>query len=232
MSTALGVVAGSGLDLLPLLDEVVEEIPFARFGSAGTPVAGHARKFVLGRVAGREVVVQLGRFHLYEGMPLSLVQAPVAWMAGLGVGEIVFTNAVGGLSPRFAAGDLVAVDTLNAWRCGAWALPERVQLPGVVPGCAGTGSYWWMQGPCYETRAEIAALCALGGDVVGMSTLPEAAAAQALGLGVRAVSCVTNVCGSGPVTHDEVLTVSAMASAKLVDVLRGMTYDEKQQEGK
>lgn len=222
VNPVLGVVAGSGLDLRSMLDEVVEEIPFARIGDAGTPVPGHTRSFVLGRAAGREVVLQLGRYHLYEGMPLALVQAPVAWMANLGVGEIVFTNAVGGLNPRFAMGELVGITSLHAWRGVAWGLPDEIRLADIVADCAGTGAYWWMHGPCYETRAEIAALRRLCGDVVGMSTLPEATAAQERGLGLRVVSCVTNLCGSGPVTHEEVLSVSARASARLIALLRAL----------
>lgn len=222
MSQPCGVVAGSGIDLLPLLDEVIEEIPFERFGGFGTPVAGHARRFVLGRCARRDVVLQLGRFHLYEGLTLDQVQAPVRWMQSLGVGEIVFTNAVGGIAPRLAMGDLVGVTSLHAWHRGAWVLPARIDLQHTLPGCAATGNYWWMYGPCYETRAEIAALRALGGDVVGMSTLPDAAAALELGLKVRVVSCVTNLCGHGIVTHEEVLRTGQTASARMVELMRGV----------
>lgn len=219
---ATALVAGSGIDLLPLLDEVVEEIPFSRFAPVrGTRVPGHARCFVLGRAAGREVIVQRGRFHFYEGLAHSEVVAPVGWLRDLGAREIVFTNAVGGLASGLRPGGLVCVQTLHAWPCAHYSGPREAATGLRVPGCEAEGTYWWLHGPCYETHAEIAALRALGGTVVGMSTLPEVVHAHELGLRAAVVSCVTNLCGSGgPVTHEEVLRVSAEGSARLCRLLK------------
>lgn len=217
---AIGIVAGSGIDLRPLLDEVIEEIPFAHFGDVGTEIAGHARTFVLGRCAGHDMILQRGRLHLYEGLSLETVGAAVDWLAQLGAKEMVFTNAAGGLAEGLHAGALVAVRRMRAWPFQRRNGPETVDPDQMVSVCDGEGVYWWMHGPCYETPAEIAALKSLGGTVVGMSTLPEVERAQRIGIPAAVISCVTNVCGAGPVTHGEVLRVSAEASARLCGVLR------------
>lgn len=221
MSGAVAIVAGSGIDLLPMFDEISEEAPFARFGGAGTTVPGHARTFVIGRACGRDVIVQRGRFHFYEGLTQEEVTAPVDWLRGLGAASIIFTNAVGGIAPNLRAGGLVGVTALHAWPCARYAGPREVAPDKTLPHSDATGPYWWLHGPCYETRAEIAALRALGACVVGMSTLPEVVRAKELGIETAVISCVTNICGSaGPVTHDEVVRVSTACSSRLAMLLR------------
>jgi len=184
-------------------------------------IPGHARTFVIGRACGRDVIVQRGRYHFYEGLSQTEVTAPVDWLRGLGARSIIFTNAVGGISPGLHTGGLVGVTALHAWPCAHYNGPREMAPDIVVAGCDVHGTYWWLHGPCYETRAEIAALRALSADVVGMSTLPEVVRARELGVESAVISCVTNICGSaGPVTHDEVVRVSTAGSSRLAKLLR------------
>lgn len=215
----IAIVAGSGISLRPLLDTVLEERPF---GLPGAPeLAGHQRVFVRGQCAGQDIVLQLGRIHCYEGFTLDDVCSPVVQLHAMGAREIVFTNAVGALDPALRPGKLVGVSAMRAWPYRQWRGPERVSPCTVIPGLDAGGEYWWMHGPCYETPAEIKALRGMGGTVVGMSTLPEVARAQALGMRTAVISCVTNACGAGPLSHEEVVRTARASSERLCAVLRG-----------
>lgn len=214
----IAIVAGSGIALRPLLDTVDAEIPFQVPGA--THLEGHQRVFVRGHCAGRAVVLQLGRYHAYEGCSITEVCAPVDLLHGMGVREVIFTNAVGALAPHLLPGDLVGIGHLHAWPFHAWEGQESVTPSHVLPGLNARGAYWWMHGPCYETRAEIAALRGVGGTVVGMSTLPEVAHAQFLGMRTAVISCVTNACGAGPLSHEDVVHTARASSDRICAVLR------------
>ncbi len=221
---AVGVVAGSGLELRPLLDTIHEELHFHDVpGLADGTVLGHQSVFLRGECAGRPVVLQCGRLHPYEGMGYAVAMRTVDTMHAWGVRDVVFTNAVGGLGAGFAPGYLVAADEVLAWPFRPYGLPERIAPDFEVAGCDATGRYAWMHGPCYETRAEIAGLRNLGAATVGMSCAAELHRAQALGMRGAIVSCVTNICGApGKLTHDHVLETARGASERLVELLRGL----------
>jgi len=218
----VGIVAGSGIDLRPLLDEVQEEIPFRAIpGLEESAVTGHPCRFVRGRTNGRTVLLQQGRLHLYEGFSLAEVTAPVDALAALGAAWIVFSNAVGGIAPALKPRELVAANRLHAWPCAHASLPPLLMPDLVLPGCDHTGAYYWMHGPCYETRAEIRALQRLNADTVGMSTFPELWRCRERDIPAGVVSCVTNVCQqAGALTHAEVVAVAARASKRLCALLR------------
>ena len=221
----LGVVAGSGLDLLPLLDVIDEERDFREvLGLTTAGVSGHSGRFVFGRSEGVSVVLQCGRLHLYEGLGYAHATVPVAALSAFGVNQVVFTNAAGGLLPDMQPGDLMAADAIRAWPYSKWDAHARPITPDFVPAdCEWRGAYHWVHGPCYETRAEIAALRSLGSAAVGMSIAPEMARAQALGMRVAAISCITNNCCTPQVlTHDHVLRTAAAASTRLCAVVRGL----------
>lgn len=223
MSTErLAIVAGSGLDLLPLLDEPGPRHPFSAWGELPvSSVPGHEPVFAEGRCAGRPVVVQCGRLHTYEGLPFDTVVRTVDVLHDLGASAVLFTNAAGGLLPQMRPGDLVAADVLYPWRCTRLVLPELLRADFMLPGCDFTGAYAWMHGPCYETRAEIRALRSLGISTVGMSTAPEFMRCGHLGLAAAAVSCVTNNCTRPQLlTHTHVVQTAQRASARLCSVIR------------
>lgn len=248
----VGIVLGSGLGgLADDLDEPVS-IPFADLpGWPAATAPGHAGRLLLGRLAGRPVVMLQGRFHLYEGNDPGLVVQPVLLFRALGARVVVLTNAAGGLDPSFGAGTLMVMrDHINltgrnpligpnAGELGerfpdlteAWSsrLRERLHAAGAAEGVAlAEGVYVGLVGPNYETPAEVRMLAALGGHAVGMSTVLECIAARWVGLEVCGVSLVTNP-GAGytgvPLTHEEVLAAGAEAGPRLARVIRRFVTD-------
>lgn len=233
-------VLGSGLSVLAdAVDEAVTYDASAIPGMVSPRVRGHAGKVIVGLFAGVAVVVFAGRLHLYEGYTAAEVAAQVYVAAALGCHTIVLTNAAGGLAPGLKVGQLVVIsDHLNLVgdnplrgtasfvdmtacydeklhaRALAVARPLDLRIA--------SGVYAAVLGPSYETPAEVRMLRALGADVVGMSTVPEAIAARALGLRVLAISAVTNVHGMGSLSHAEVLTSGARAAEGLRTLLRDL----------
>ena len=239
------LVLGSGLG--HLVDSVADPVvvPFAELpGYPATSVVGHAGRYVGGRIAGRSVLLQAGRFHLYEGHAPEVVAAPIRVAAALGVGIVVLTNAAGGVDPALEPGDLVLVeDHLNlmfrnplvgAVREGEDRFPDMSEpydrgLRDLARRAAETagvplrgGVYAAMLGPSFETAAEVRMLGTIGADVVGMSTVPEVIAARARGLRCLAFSVVTNK-GTGlsdaPQSHEEVMEVGRRAGRALGRIL-------------
>jgi len=224
----VGVVSGSGIHLRPLLDHVVYEVAFSDAGLPAAGTAGHDGKFVFGWCGDVPVILQSGRIHLYEGFAPGVVASTVDALYGFGVRALVLTNAAGGLDEALAPGDLVAAEEVVSWRYTAHPFPERMRPAFVVPGCVATGTYIWMHGPCYETRAEIRALQQLGGMAVGMSVAPELERCLALGIRAGAVSCITNDCTTQEaLSHAQVVDVAERASGELCGLLRGYIGAER-----
>jgi purine-nucleoside phosphorylase len=227
----IGVVAGSGIDLRALLDRIDDEQPFTAFPElAGGAVEGHDGRFVRGSCLDRSVVVQCGRLHFYEGLDYASVVQPIDALAGFGVGTVILTNAAGGLRPEMAPGDTLAVERalpFTAYRC--WqGQPQEIATDFQLAGCDHRGTYVWVHGPSYETRAEIAALQHLDGAAVGMSTFPELQRCRELGIRAAAVSCITNSCCTPQaLSHDHVVETAQRASEKLVGILRGWIEGER-----
>lgn len=239
MHHPLGIVLGSGLGRLAERIEVEEEIGFAAAGLPRSTVAGHAGRFVAGRLAGREVIAMCGRLHLYEGHDARAVGAGVRWLRDRGVGELVLTNAAGTLNEAHPPGGwMMLADHLNL--TGTSPLeggPNFIDLSevyhsgmrrdfralAVERGMAlHEGVYAGLRGPQYETPAEIRMLRTLGADAVGMSTVLEAIQARALGLRVAGFSCLTNwAAGMAPGTldHAEVLGTGLAAAEAMLDLL-------------
>jgi purine-nucleoside phosphorylase len=229
VSTApsVSLILGSGLgDALSQM-EAEAEVPFSSVpGFPPASVPGHRGAVAIGRVAGVPTVAFLGRLHHYEGHPMSVLTLPVRLSAALGAHTVVVTGAVGALDPSLEPG-MVVVGTdhinflgenpLRGWRdegghpafvdlTGAYD-PKLAELALSVAEEEGLkavpGVYAAVPGPTYETPAEVAFLRGSGASVVGMSVVPEAAAAAALGLRCVALLCVTNRVGT-KVSHEEV----------------------------
>ena len=242
----VGIVLGSGLG--QLADELRDatSIPFADVpGFPPATVPGHAGSFVAGRLDGAEVLLQRGRYHLYEGHPPDVVVAPVRVAARLGVRSLVLTNAAGGVRPALEPGDLVLLDDhinlmarsplVGRVQEGEDRFPDMsVPYDGALRQLAldaaaelgielARGIYAGMLGPAYETPAEVRMLARLGVDLIGMSTVPEVLAARARGVRCLAISVVTNKAaglGAGALSHEEVITVGREASGRLARLLR------------
>lgn len=219
----IAIVAGSGIDLSGLLNGTGTSYSFRDFPELhDATIAGHPGRFVFGTLNGMPIVVQEGRLHFYEGLDYAAVTGVVDQLRDFGVERVVFTNAAGGLEAGMNAGHLMAAATLRAWPCALWPeAPETHALDFTIPGCDSAGTYLWVHGPCYETRAEIQAMQHLGVDAVGMSTLPEAVRCAELGMECAAISCVTNNCCTPQhLTHEHVVATAQRASERLTRILR------------
>ena len=239
MNQPLGIVLGSGLGRLAERIEVEEEIGFADAGLPCSTVAGHAGRFVAGRLGGREVIAMCGRVHLYEGHDARAVAAGVRWMHDRGVRRLILTNAAGTLNEAHPPGGwMMLADHLNL--TGTSPLeggPHFLDLSEVYDGeqrrrfralaverdmVLHEGVYAGLRGPQYETPAEIRMLRTLGADAVGMSTVLEAIQARALGMKVTGFSCLTNwAAGMSPgvLDHAEVLGTGLTAADAMLDLL-------------
>ena len=235
---------GSGLgDVADAVEDATDVDAATLPGLATSTVPGHRSLLRHGRLGGREVLVQAGRVHLYEGHEPRDVTRVVEVAAALGAGTYVVTNAAGGIdASRLTPGDLLVIDDhLNLTggspltgivrdggpvfldMAGAYD-PELRSLAHEVAGELGqelaSGVYAGMRGPAFETLAEIRMLQGMGATVVGMSTVLEVIAARAVGMRVLGFSSVTNVHGEGVATsHEEVLEVGRDAATRLAQVL-------------
>ena len=232
---------GSGLGSLADGVEDRLEIPFADVGLPDTTVPGHAGMLVSGTIDGVQVLVQQGRVHLYEGLGIERVVATVRTAAQIGVGTYVVTNAAGGLADTFDPGDLMVIadhinlsgqnaltgivpplflDQSNAYDRDLRASFEQVAKDQGVP--LQRGVYVGLPGPTYETPAEVMMLRTIGGHAVGMSTVNEVIAANAVGMRVLGCSLITNVhrLGGTPTDHEEVMREGRAAGPRLAGVIR------------
>ena len=242
----VALILGSGLGGAVRDMDVEVEWSYADLPGFPSPsVPGHAGRLALGRMAGVAVAAFRGRIHAYEGHPMSAVTLPTRLAAALGATTLVSTAAAGGLDPTQQPGSLVVAsdhvsflgeNPLRGWR-DAEGKPPFVDLgaaydPAIVELALGTakelgiparsGVYAAMPGPSYETPAEIEFLRGAGASVVGMSVVPEALAAAALGLLFGALCCVTNVVGSAPVAHHEVTETASRFADRLSELLEAM----------
>jgi purine-nucleoside phosphorylase len=242
------IVLGSGLAAAVDAMESDAAVSYADLPGFTMPsVPGHTGTLQIGRLAGVPVVAFLGRIHLYEDNPMTAVTLPVRVAAALGAGTLVSTAAVGGLDTAMEPGSLVVgADHLNflgenplrGWRdpqgrppfvdaAGAYdlGLAEAAVRRAKELGLAVRhGVYAAMPGPSYETPAEIEFLRRAGASVVGMSVVPEAVAAAALGLRFLGLYCVTNVVGAS-VDHREVVRVAGDFSPTLGELLAGLAQE-------
>ncbi len=242
----IGVILGSGLGEVAQACENSVTIPYTDIPHFhGTSVEGHSGFMVLGTFKGVPSVFLQGRFHYYEGYPMEDVVFPTRTVCGLGVQTLVLTNAAGGVNTRYRPADLMIIeDHLNLMGDNPLKGPNLAQLGPRFPDLSEAysktcieiiqdtaksldiavhqGVYAGLLGPTYETPAEVRMLRTLGADAVGMSTVPEAIAANHLGVRVAGISCITNVAAglsSQKLTHQEVIDNSRLAASKLTRLL-------------
>ena len=240
------VVLGSGLSgYAASLDDAVE-VPYADIPHFPEPrIVGHGGSLFSASVGDGAVLLFAGRVHTYEGWDLSDVVFGVRTAALAGASTVLLTNAAGGLGEGLSPGDLVAIrDHLNYTarnplvgdndgRLGprfpdmSEVYSQRVR--GLIQRAFETagvtyreGVYAWFLGPSYETPAEIEMVRRAGGDLVGMSTVPEAIALNHMGVDVAGISLVTNYAAGitdAPLSHEEVTETATEARGRFTAVL-------------
>ncbi len=223
---ATAVVLGSGLGYFAEALQssiVLSSRAIPHFPSPTVP--GHDGRLIFGQVNGTEVIAIQGRSHYYEGKSLAEVTYYVQLLARLGIRNLILTNAAGGINPVLKPGDLVLLnDFINFSQINV--LPQNrypqlffsQKLSQIARRSAARtgitlyeGCYCWTSGPSYETHAEVAIMQELGGDVVGMSTVPELIMGAYLRLNMLGISLVTNLAAGlspTPLTHTEVQTAA------------------------
>lgn len=227
----IGIILGSGLgDFADSFESIIvpyNEIP----GFQKSNVAGHKGQLVFAEVNGKKVVMMQGRYHFYEGHSMQTVTFPVKVMKKLGVKTLIITNAAGAVSGEFTPGELMFItdhinfmgtnpligandDTLGTRFPDMSEVynEELIDLAEDIAEKLGIsyqkGVYVATTGPSYETPAEIVMFRKLGGNAVGMSTVPEAIVANYCGLKVLGISCLTNYAAGVadcPLNHQEVI---------------------------
>ncbi len=240
----LAIVLGSGLG--PLASKVTDavRIPFKDIpGFPAGKVSGHAKEIVAGQLEGRRVLMLAGRAHYYEAGDPAAMKVPLGALRKLGIARLLLTNAAGSVNPAMAPGDVVAISDhislggpnplvgdsdegrfVPMAQAYDPALRAHLALAAARTGYTlQEGVYMWWTGPSFETPAEIRLARTLGADLVGMSTVPEVIMARRMGLGVAALSVVTNF-GTGmqaiAPSHDETKHVADMAAPRLEAIVR------------
>nr|WP_078550552.1 purine-nucleoside phosphorylase [Litchfieldia alkalitelluris] len=239
----IGLILGSGLGVLADEIENAIKIPYSDIPEFPvSTVEGHAGQLVYGTLRGKTVLAMQGRFHFYEGYSLEKVTFPIRVMKQLGVSTLIVTNAAGGVNESFEAGDLMLIsDHINNMGTNP-LLGENdkdlgVRFPDMSEAYSKElrklarsvaeklninikeGIYVGNTGPSYETPAEVRMLRVLGGDAVGMSTVPEVIVARHSGLKVLGISCISNMAAGildQPLTHDEVIETTEKVKANFL----------------
>jgi xanthosine phosphorylase len=241
-------ILGSGLGALA--DQIEDAVAISYYKLPGFPVStvhGHTGELVLGHLAGVPVVCMKGRGHFYEGRGMTIMTDAIRTFKLLGCEFLFSTNAAGSLRPDVVPGSLVALNDhintmpgtplvgLNDERFGErfFSLanaydPEARKILQAVANEEGfalsEGVFVSYPGPNFETAAEIRMMQIIGGDVVGMSVVPEVISARHCGLKVVAVSAITNLAeglGDVKLSHDQTLAAAELSRQNFIDLICG-----------
>jgi purine-nucleoside phosphorylase len=243
----VGIVLGSGLGGLAEQVERATAVPYADIpGFPVAGVAGHKGELVLGELEGKRVLLQNGRFHLYEGHAPETVALPARVFRALGIETLIVTNAAGALNGQYRPPALMLIaDHVNLMFRSPLAgpvVPPEGRFPDLsraydrrlralareVAVAAGIaleeGVYVGVLGPSYETPAEVRMLGRFG-DAIGMSTVPEVVTASALGMRVLGLSTIANAPAGtthAGISHEDVLAAGRAVAGDLERLLRGV----------
>ncbi len=237
-SPEIGIILGSGLgglveDIDAKYSVSYSEIPYFPVST----VDGHDGRLIFGYIGGKKVVAMKGRFHYYEGYSMQEVTFPVRVLKDLGIKALIVSNASGGVNPDFNVADIMLIrDHINLFPEHPLRGKNYKELGPRFPEMSEAysevfrklvkeiakeegiklqeGVYVGLQGPTYETPAEYGMVRVLGGDAVGMSTVPEVIVARHSGLPVLGISVITDLGGPDikvSVSHEEVIQAAAKA---------------------
>ena len=248
LAPQIGIVLGSGLGAVADSVANPTIIPYAEIPRfPHSTVEGHPGRLVAGLLNGVPVAVMQGRVHFYEGYSPQQVTFPMRVLGALGIRAVVLSNAAGGIDEGYRIGQLVALaDHINLMGFNPLAGPNEPRF-GFRPGSGlrffdmtepysktlralaqeaaaaegfeiPEGIYLAVNGPSFETPAEIRAFRTLGATLVGMSTVPETIVARHMGIQVLGISCVTNLAAglsSRPLSHEEVFESGRLVEVRL-----------------
>ncbi len=241
----VGIILGTGLG--GLVEDIKIEHSLNYDEIPDFPVStvdGHHGRLIFGELGGKKIVAMQGRFHFYEGYPMEMVVFPVRVMKYLGIKNLFVSNASGGVNPDFEIGDLMIInDHINlipnpligkhqaefGARFPDMSEPYDLKLIEKAKEIAKNhdlkvqeGCYVATTGPTFETPKEYQYFKIIGGDTVGMSTVPEVIVARQMGIPCFAISIITDLGVPGKiveVTHEEVQKVAAKAETKMTLIM-------------
>ena len=246
----IGIVLGSGLG--KLADQIENQLVIPYKEIPGFPVStaiGHKGNFIVGTLGGKTVMAMQGRIHYYEGYGMELVVLPIRVMMSVGIGKLFVSNAAGGVSFKLHVGDLMIIkDHINLLPNPLIGPnlddlgprfpdmtrpydPALIKLAKEIAAERGVelheGVYVGGTGPSYETPAEYKYFRLIGGDAVGMSTIPEVIAARHAGVPVFGMSVITNEAHDDYAEDyvndgDDVVVAANAAADKMTALIREM----------
>ncbi|MCH4147136.1 MAG: purine-nucleoside phosphorylase [Prevotella sp.] len=247
-SPKTAIILGTGLG--QLASEITDSYEFSYSGIPNFPIStveGHAGKLIFGKLGGKDIMAMEGRFHFYEGYSMKEVTFPVRVMYELGIKTLFVSNASGGMNPDFKIGDLMVIDDhINLFPehpLRGKNFPTGPRFPDMHEAYDKSlrnladeiakekgirivhGTYVGVQGPTFETPKEYRMYHLLGGDAVGMSTVPEVIVAHHCGIKVFGVSVITDLGGFDvpvEVSHEEVQEAANAAQPKMTEIMREM----------
>ena len=250
----IAVILGSGLTNFFDAQSVIKEIPYTILPDFPQPtVKGHAGKLVLGDVAGIKTVCMYGRSHIYEGHQPNDLAKPIRVLKDIGCKLLIVTNAAGSLDKNMPAGSLMAISDHINWSgynpligknhdeygprfhdmSDGYHKFYRDQLLGIAKKTNQQifeGIYCMYSGPNFETPAEINALKVIGGNAVGMSTVPEVLVANHCDLPVVAISVITNLAAGmnkTKLSHKETLDNASLAEQNIIQLIKNFITEVK-----
>ena len=240
------IILGTGLG--SLVNEITDKYEIEYKDIPNFPlstVEGHSGKLIFGKLGNKEIMAMQGRFHYYEGYSMKEVTFPVRVMRELGIKTLFVSNAAGGMNPDFLIGDLMIInDHINMFpehplrgknipygdrfpdMSKAYS-PELIAMAKEIAAEKGIrvveGVYLGTQGPTFETPAEYVMFHRMGGDAVGMSTVPEVIVARHCGIRVFGISVITDLGIEGvvvEVSHEEVQKAADEAQPRMTTIFR------------
>ncbi|MDE5642500.1 MAG: purine-nucleoside phosphorylase [Muribaculaceae bacterium] len=243
----IGIILGTGLGAL--VDHIDDKQYIAYSEIPNFPVStveGHSGNLIFGTLGGRRVMAMQGRFHYYEGYDMKQVTFPVRVMKALGIDTLFVSNAAGGMNKEFKVGDVMIItDHINLFpenplrgknyeelgpRFPAMTEPYDKALVAIADAVAAEkgirvmhGVYVGTPGPTFETPAEYEYFRVIGGDAVGMSTVPEVIVARHASMRVFGVSVITDLGGKDITevpTHEEVQKAAVKAQPVVVELMK------------
>lgn len=247
----IAIILGTGLGELVNHINITEELPYSEIPNFPiSTVEGHKGKLIFGTLREKRVMAMQGRFHYYEGYSMQQVTFPVRVMKALGVKTLFVSNAAGGMNPEFKIGDIMIItDHINLFpehplrgknyeelgpRFPDMGEPyshrlieDALKVAAESHIAVHQGVYIGTQGPTFETPAEYRYFRRIGGDAVGMSTVPEVIVARHGGMEVFAISVITDLGGlegTAPekVSHEEVQKAAAEAQPRMTLIMKGL----------
>ena len=255
-SPKTAIVLGTGLG--QLASEISDKTEFPYSDIPNFPVStveGHSGKLIFGKLGGVDILAMQGRFHFYEGYSMKEVTFPVRVMYELGIKTLFVSNAAGGMNPAFSIGDLMIItdhinffpehplrgknfptgprfpDMHETYDLNLVALADQIAEEKGIK--VQHGVYVGVQGPTFETPAEYKMYRLLGGDAVGMSTVPEVIVAHHCGIRTFGVSVITDLGGFDvpvEVSHEEVQGAANKAQPFMTEIMREMIVRSEQVE--